>query len=117
MHSLAHPPHHAIIGLMKRIYTAANLPDAHLVRDLLQQAGIPAHIFNAHAMGALGDLPMGSAHPQVWITQLHQETQARAVIAKYSDRATVSVAHLCAACQESNPGEFELCWNCGAELA
>lgn len=102
---------------MKRIYTAANLPDAHLVRDLLQHAGIPAHIFNSHAMGALGDLPMGSAHPQVWITQLHQEAQARAVIAKYADRATVSVARACGTCQESNPGEFELCWNCGAELS
>jgi Putative prokaryotic signal transducing protein len=114
---LAHTAHRAIIDAMKRIYTAANLPDAHLVHDLLQHAGIPAHIFNGHAMGALGDLPMGSAHPQVWITQLHQEPQARAVIAKYNDKTLTPVPHACRACHESNPGEFELCWNCGAELA
>ena len=64
---------------MKRIYTAANLADAHLVRDLLQHAGIAVHIFNEYAMAALGEVPMGSAYPQLWISQLHQEQHARAV--------------------------------------
>ena len=71
---------------MKRIYTAANLADAHLVRDLLQHAGIAVHIFNEYAMAALGEVPMGSAYPQLWISQLHQEQHARAVIADYEQR-------------------------------
>lgn len=102
---------------MKRIYTAANLADAHLVRDLLQQAGIAAHIFNEYAMAAMGDVPMGSAYPQVWIPQLHQEQHARAVIADYEQRLPQTAIKHCLACTETNPGEFELCWNCGKPLA
>jgi Putative prokaryotic signal transducing protein len=101
---------------MKRIYTAANLPDAHLVRNMLEQAGIPSHIFNANAIGALGDLPMSAAYPQVWISQVHQEQHARAVVAEYNRAAPPAEAKSCGACQESSPGEFELCWNCGGEL-
>ena len=102
---------------MKRIYTASNLPDAHLVRNMLEQAGIPAHIFNANAIGALGDLPMSASYPQVWIAQLHQETHARSIVAEYSRVAEPVEAKLCGACLESSPGEFELCWNCGGVLA
>ena len=102
---------------MKRIYTAANLADAHLVRDLLQQAGIAVHIFNEYEMAALGEMPMGSAYPQLWIPQLHQEQHARAVIAEYERRPAQTALKHCLACQETSPGEFELCWNCGAALA
>ena len=102
---------------MKRIYTASNLPDAHLVRNMLEQAGIPAHIFNANAMGALGDLPMSAAYPQVWIAQLHQEAHARSVVAEYSRAAEPVEAKTCGACHEPSPGEFELCWNCGGLLS
>ena len=37
---------------MKRIYTAANFADAHLVRDLLQQAGIAVHVVLRHGTNA-----------------------------------------------------------------
>ncbi len=104
-------------GTVKRIYTAANLADAHLVRDLLQHAGIAVHIFNEYAMAALGDVPMGSAYPQIWISQLHQEQHARAVIADYEQRPPQTAIKNCLPCGETNPGEFELCWNCGEPLA
>ena len=42
---------------MKRIFTAGNLPEAYLVRDLLRQAGVAVHVFNEHAMAALGEVP------------------------------------------------------------
>ena len=96
---------------MKRIYTAANLADAHLVRDLLLQAGIAVHVFNEYAMAALGDVPMGSAYPQLWISQLHQEQHARAVITDYEQRPAQTDIKNCLSCQETNPGEFELCRN------
>ena len=101
---------------MKRIYTAANLLDAQLVLDLLAQAGVPAHVFNANAMSALGDLPMSAAYPQIWIAQPHQEQHARAVIAEFQRQTPNLVAKICEGCTESSPGEFDLCWNCGASL-
>jgi ribosomal protein L40E len=104
-------------GAMKRVYNALNLPDAHLLRDLLQQAGIAAHVFNENANSLVGFVPVASGQPQVWITQVHQEPHAKAVIADYQSRAATTQTHICAACGESNPGEFDYCWKCGATLA
>ena len=40
---------------MQRLYTAADLPEAHLVAQLLERAGIEACVLNAHAQGGLGN--------------------------------------------------------------
>ena len=100
---------------MKKIYVAGNLPEAYLVRDLLLQAGVAARVLNEHAAGALGELAMNSTYPQVWITQEHQLTHARSLIADY-ERRPLAAAKFCAQCGETNPGEFDLCWSCGATL-
>ena len=101
---------------MKRIFTAANLPEAYLVRDMLIGAGVPAHVFNEHSHGALGEIPVNSAYPQVWIAQPHQEQHARTVIAGYEHQPPAN-AIICSGCGEHNPGQFELCWSCGAAFA
>lgn len=44
---------------MKQVYEAANITDAHMIRDLLVQAGIPAHLHGEYLQGALGELPVG----------------------------------------------------------
>jgi hypothetical protein len=101
---------------MKRVYVALHLADAHLVRHLLEQAGIATHVFNENAVSYYGGAAMPSAYPQVWITQLQQEPQARTIIAEYLRPHVDLDAKGCAACGESNPGEFEICWNCSGQL-
>ncbi|MFN7221392.1 MAG: DUF2007 domain-containing protein [Burkholderiales bacterium] len=101
---------------MKRVYTAPNLPDAHLLRDLLQQAGIPAHVFNENANSLIGLVPVPSGQPQVWITQPHQEAHAKSVIADYQTRHSTIETRVCATCHEVSPGEFDFCWNCQQPL-
>ena len=39
---------------MRRLCSAANLPEAYLLKQLLEQAGIEARVFNEHAQGGLG---------------------------------------------------------------
>jgi hypothetical protein len=102
---------------MKRIYSAQNLAEAYLVRDLLTHAGVAAHVFNQHAMAAMGETAVGSCYPQVWIAQEHQERHARSVIAEYEAEPVSSSQKNCTACGEQNPGAFEICWNCAAPLA
>ena len=43
---------------MKIVYTAANLPDAWNIANLLGFEGIRAQVLNAHAAGAMGELPV-----------------------------------------------------------
>jgi hypothetical protein len=101
---------------MKRVYTALNLPDAHLLRDLLERSGIAAHVFNENAASIVGLAPVPSCMPQVWIAQPHQESHARDVIADFQSRPATTETTQCMACGESSPGEFETCWNCGKPL-
>ncbi|MCP4811855.1 MAG: DUF2007 domain-containing protein, partial [Planctomycetaceae bacterium] len=51
------------------MYTASTLAEAHLVRQLLDSAGIEARVFNENAHAALGELPATETWPQVWVTQ------------------------------------------------
>ena len=42
---------------MRIVYRAENLVDAHLVKDVLDQAGIPAFIQGEYLLGGIGQLP------------------------------------------------------------
>lgn len=43
---------------MKSIYLAANVTDAHLVKNLLQQSGIGAYVRGENLQGGLGEIPV-----------------------------------------------------------
>jgi hypothetical protein len=101
---------------MLRFYRAANLPDATLVCDLLVRAGIDSEVFNQHAAGAAGELPLTECGPEVWLMDEAQLPRARAVLAAHERGRAIGPPRICPACGETNPPAFELCWNCGAGL-
>lgn len=43
---------------MRIVYRAENIIDAHLVRNVLEGAGIPAHVSGEYLTGAMGELPV-----------------------------------------------------------
>lgn len=43
---------------MRVVYEAENIIDAHLVKGLLEQGGVPAFVRGDYLTGALGELPM-----------------------------------------------------------
>lgn len=51
---------------MKSIYQAAHGVDAHMVKGLLEQAGIPAQVRGEYLQGALGELPVNGM-VTVWV--------------------------------------------------
>jgi hypothetical protein len=85
---------------MKRLYGAANLPEAYLVLGMLSRAGIPAHVFNENAQGAAGELPVAQACPEIWIDDERDYTLARRVVEDYERRSA----------------DDESCWRCGEAL-
>jgi hypothetical protein len=97
-----------------KIYSAATLPDAHLVMALLAQAGIEARVFNENAQGGMGEIPFTHAWPEVWIVDPSARARARDVIRRFERPAANLPTLTCPRCAEANPGNFEVCWNCGA---
>lgn len=96
---------------MKKIYTAANLADAHIVLNLLQSENIVAHIFNQHAQSGMGEIPFTHAYPEVWLTEDSDESRAQDLIYIYQS-TPAGKNWRCTGCGEENPGNFELCWQC-----
>jgi hypothetical protein len=43
---------------MVPVYDAAHATDAHLIKHLLEDAGIPSYIRGEHLQGGLGELPV-----------------------------------------------------------
>ena len=100
---------------MKKVHAAANLPEAHLLVDLLADRGIRARVLNANAASLAGELPIDAAMPQVWVDDPKDAQRARGLIEAFA-RAPSGAARKCPACSEENPASFDLCWSCGAGL-
>lgn len=100
---------------MIRFRTAANLPEAYLLRHLLAEAGIPARILNEHAQGGTGELPFTQTWPELWLEQEADLVRADEIVRRF-ERARELPPHACRQCGEQNPGSFELCWKCSAPL-
>lgn len=101
---------------MERVYTAADLPEAHLILDMLQQARIAAHVFNENAQGGVGELPFTHTYPEVWIENESDKERARALIDQYERPLGDVGVKSCPECGEDSPANFELCWRCGETL-
>lgn len=101
---------------MKKVYSASNLMEAQIVLDLLEHAYIPAQLFNQHAQGGLGDIPFTHAYPEVWILCDEDYDRGKLIVQAYEKTpATTGIIH-CPDCGEENPGNFQLCWQCGSGL-
>lgn len=100
---------------MKRIYLAANLPDAQIAVDTLATQGIKAHIFNANAVGGLGELAATQIWPEVWVEDEGDAEAAMQLLDQLHAIANTG-SKICPQCGEENPVNFLSCWNCGQAL-
>ncbi|MBA3564679.1 MAG: DUF2007 domain-containing protein [Gammaproteobacteria bacterium] len=101
-----------------RVYKAAHAIEAHLLRGLLEQAGIEAYLVGEHQNRAYG------AFSHLFAVEIRvpacDETEAREIVARFEADSAETVARPgwnCASCGESNAASFESCWNCGAVRA
>lgn len=100
---------------MKRVLIAPTLLDAQLAVDALSSLGIATHILNANASGALGEVPFMQAQPEVWVDDDSEEEKAREALAALRNAPALAET-ICGRCGESNPGNFQSCWQCGGAL-
>jgi len=97
---------------MKKVYTAADLPQAYLLSHLLEQAGIGHYIANENLQGGVGELPFTHTYPALWVYDTADYVRARAIIVRFEEAPPQSEGWRCRSCGEGNPPAFELCWKC-----
>jgi len=101
---------------MKKLCSAPNLPNAHLLRNLLEQAGIEARVFNENAQSVAGEFPIPESYPQLWVLDERHVERARQILEAFERMPAISATVRCTGCTEENPANFQVCWNCGAVL-
>ncbi len=92
-----------------------------LLRSILESRGIPTSIRHEREYDVLGssrfDLP--KYWPALGILREEDHATALAILAEVAtiDEARSAEEISCPACGESNPGNFEICWDCGTGIS
>jgi hypothetical protein len=73
-------------------------------------------VFNEHAQSGAGQLPVSEACPELWVVREDDLARARALVDDFESAPHITASRRCMACQEDNPANFQICWNCGAGL-
>ncbi len=109
---------------MKRVYIARGPAEAHLVRGFLEAEGIEAIVQGDTLSTIFGGVPIDSdSLPSVWVTDDAGYDRALRLVEETSRSHTEKQAEPdgpepaeweCAACGETVPPEWDVCWSCGA---
>jgi len=99
---------------MQFLYRASDLPEAHLLRDLLEEDGLSGCVVNESLSSLAGELPFGLVLPEVWVKDDRDLFMARAVLRDYLERKSApdTGERRCEACGDLSPGNFDVCWKC-----
>jgi hypothetical protein len=101
---------------LREVYSAANVTEAHLLRDALEEAGIEAMVVGDELFGAIGSVPGISGAPKLMVKAEDYEP-ARKIVTEHelANRKTTAPPWKCASCGELNESTFEICWKCGQD--
>ncbi|MDZ7783356.1 MAG: DUF2007 domain-containing protein [Halioglobus sp.] len=102
---------------MPKLCESPSLVELQLIADYLEREGVRTEILNEH-QGSQPVVPHGalSVWAELWVREPAELDRAAELLADYRrELQRDDVAEWrCASCGESNPGNFETCWQCGA---
>jgi len=99
---------------MKEVYVTRNPAEAHLVRGLLENAGIAAVVENDELQAGVGEF-VEAGLPSVRILDDSRAAEAEAIIADWKREEPEATPWECPKCGEKLDGRFTACWECGTE--
>jgi hypothetical protein len=102
---------------MKKIYTARNPIDAHLLKGALEGEQIKAIVQGDFLWGARGEVPVTpETCPSVWIVDDADYEKAVQVLEDFKSQEIAADIRewKCDNCNETNEGQFLEYWQCGA---
>jgi hypothetical protein len=102
---------------LKKIYTAKNPADAHLLKGLLEGENIEAEVRGEFLYGVRGEVPITpDTCPSVWVMDDATYDRAMELVSSFregeSPNPIEGKAWRCS-CGEENESQFTECWSCG----
>ena len=101
----------------KKIYSAANSTEAHLIQGLLELESIETILSGEGLSIATGGLPTDVIQVELLVDE-EKYAEALEIIANYEqllkEPAQNGESWECEECNKVNPETFEICWSCQA---
>ena len=98
---------------MKRLTSSESIAYLGHLKNLLEQSGIRCIIKNEQLSGGLGEIPFLECLPELWIVRDDQLASAEELLEELQRVSSSAPTWRCAACGETNEGQFAACWHCG----
>lgn len=95
----------------REVYLAADPVNAEIVKDMLVDRGIPAHVRRQHLWGGMGELP-ANLYPGVWVEASLYDRARQLVETFEADGVARGPDWVCPGCRERIDGAFYACWRC-----
>src|SRR5262245_27582699 len=99
------------------LYRAPDSVEAALLKQALEEQGIPTVPVGGATRAAFGDLGIDALLVELWVPRDQLERGREVIEGVQRLHAEREVAPrgawACPKCGESNEASFELCWNCG----
>ena len=101
---------------MKKVFTSQDLVEVEMLKEGLEDAGIPCTIKNQRTAGLAGVVPFTEVFPELWVLNDEDYDRAKELleVPKTGIDAT-QTAWTCSGCGETHSNEFMACWKCGWE--
>ena len=99
----------------KKIYSAANAIEAHMIQGLLEQESIETNLSGEGLAIATGGLPTDVMQVEILVNE-DMFDAAKEIISNYEQTlkapAQDGTNWACDKCNSVNPETFEICWSC-----
>ena len=97
----------------EKVYSNDNITIVGSIQNYLLQHGIHADIRNEYTSGVMGEAAFFDAWPELWVidTDVAEAKKLLEQVISPSQEVT-GPEWLCKHCNEANPTNFELCWQC-----
>ena len=101
----------------KKIYSAANAIEAHIIQGLLEKGFISTNLSGEGLSIATGGLPTDVIQVDILVDE-EKYAEALEIISNYEEilklPAQDGESWECGECNKVNPETFEMCWSCQA---
>ena len=101
----------------KKIYSAANAIEAHMIQGLLERESIETNLSGEGLAIATGGLPTDVIQVEILINE-EKYAEALEIISNYEGILKLPAKDgenwECEECNKINPETFEICWSCQA---
>lgn len=98
---------------MQKFYSDYNQVKLRQIKAMLDDAGIPSFVKNEFIQGASGEIPPHETLPEIWLIDNEWAPKAQALVEQLEkDLNADSADWICKECNETNEGQFLICWQC-----